>query len=36
MGSMSKIFGMLPGMGQYKEQIENIDERELDRIPAII
>jgi signal recognition particle subunit SRP54 len=36
MGSMSKIFGMLPGMGQFREQIENIDERELDRTQAII
>ncbi|RKS77345.1 signal recognition particle subunit SRP54 [Motilibacter peucedani] len=36
MGSMSKIFGMLPGMGQFREQIENIDERELDRTQAMI
>jgi signal recognition particle subunit SRP54 len=36
MGSMSKVFGMLPGMGQYKDQIENIDEKELDRTQAII
>ena len=36
MGSMSKIMGMLPGMGQYKEQLENFDEREVDRIKAII
>ena len=36
MGSMSKVFGMLPGMGQYKDQIDNIDERELDRTQAII
>jgi len=36
MGSMSKIMGMLPGMGQFKEQIENFDEREVDRIKAII
>jgi len=36
MGSMSKVFGMLPGMSQYKDQIENIDERELDRTQAII
>jgi signal recognition particle subunit SRP54 len=36
MGSLSKIFGMLPGMGQFKDQIENIDEREIDRIAAII
>jgi signal recognition particle subunit SRP54 len=36
MGSLSKIFGMLPGMGQFKEQIESIDERDIDRLAAII
>jgi signal recognition particle subunit SRP54 len=36
LGSMTKIMGMLPGMGQYREQLENFDERELDRIQAII
>ena len=36
MGSMSKLLGMLPGMGQYREQIDNLDERELDRVEAII
>jgi signal recognition particle subunit SRP54 len=36
MGSLSKIFGMLPGMGQFKDQIDNIDERDIDRIAAII
>ena len=36
MGSMSKIVGMLPGMGQFKEQLANFDEREVDRIKAII
>jgi signal recognition particle subunit SRP54 len=36
MGSLSKIFGMLPGMGQFREQIESIDERDIDRIAAII
>jgi len=36
MGSMSKLLGMLPGMGAYREQIENIDEREIDRTTAII
>jgi signal recognition particle subunit SRP54 len=36
LGSMSKIMGMLPGMGQYRDQIENFDEREIDRIQAII
>ena len=36
MGPLSKIFGMLPGMGEIKDQIDNIDEREVDRIEAII
>ncbi|MEO6472394.1 MAG: signal recognition particle protein, partial [Aeromicrobium sp.] len=36
MGSMTKLMGMLPGMGQFKEQLENFDEREVDRIKAII
>ena len=36
LGSMSKIMGMLPGMGQFRQQLENFDEREIDRIEAII
>jgi signal recognition particle subunit SRP54 len=36
MGSMSKLLGMLPGMGQFRDQIDNLDERELDRVAAII
>ncbi|WP_204920531.1 signal recognition particle protein [Microlunatus panaciterrae] len=36
MGPLSKIFGMLPGMGEMKEQIAGIDEKEVDRIEAII
>jgi signal recognition particle subunit SRP54 len=36
MGPLSKIFGMLPGMGEMKDQINNIDERDVDRIEAII
>ena len=36
MGSMGKLLGMLPGMGQVREQIENLDEREIDRVQAII
>jgi signal recognition particle subunit SRP54 len=36
MGSMTKIMGMLPGMGQFKEQLANFDEREIDRTKAII
>ena len=36
MGSMSKLLGMLPGMGEHKDAIANLDEREFDRIQAII
>ena len=36
MGSMKKIMGMLPGMGQFREAIENFDEREIDRQEAIV
>jgi signal recognition particle subunit SRP54 len=36
LGSMSKIMGMLPGMAQFRQQLENFDEREIDRIQAII
>ena len=36
LGSMSKIMGMLPGMGQFRQQLENFDDREIDRIEAII
>ena len=36
MGPLSKIFGMLPGMGEVKDQINNIDEKDVDRIEAII
>ena len=36
MGPLSKVFGMLPGMGEIKDQINNIDEKDVDRIEAII
>lgn len=36
MGSMKKLMGMLPGMGQYREALENFDEREIDRQEAIV
>lgn len=36
LGSISKLLGMLPGMGQMREQINAIDDRELDRVAAII
>jgi len=36
MGSLTKMLGMLPGAGQIRDQLENFDEREIDRIQAII
>jgi len=33
---MKKMLGMLPGMGQMKQQLEDFDEREIDRTEAII
>ncbi|WP_019549122.1 signal recognition particle protein [Streptomyces sulphureus] len=36
MGSISKLLGMMPGMGQMKEQINDLDERDVDRTAAII
>ena len=36
MGSMKKMLGMLPGMGQMRDQIDNLDERELVHMEAII
>ncbi|MGI8577243.1 MAG: signal recognition particle protein [Nocardioidaceae bacterium] len=36
MGSLSKIMGMIPGMAQFRDQLENFDDREIDRIQALI
>jgi signal recognition particle subunit SRP54 len=36
MGSLSKLLGMMPGMGQMREQIANIDDRDVARVGAII
>ncbi len=36
MGSLKKMLGMLPGMGELRDQLENFDEREMDRVEAII
>jgi signal recognition particle subunit SRP54 len=36
LGSMTKILKMLPGAGQIREQLENFDEREIDRVEAVI
>ncbi len=36
LGSMKKMLGMMPGMAQMRDQLENFDEREVDRVQAII
>ncbi|HTR71394.1 MAG TPA: signal recognition particle protein [Mycobacteriales bacterium] len=36
MGPIGNILGMLPGMGQMKDAVASVDDRDLDRIAAII
>ena len=36
MGSIGKLMGMLPGMGQMRAQLDAIDDKEITRITAII
>ena len=36
MGSLSKILGFLPGIGQFKDALNNVDDRQFDYIKAII
>jgi signal recognition particle subunit SRP54 len=36
MGPIANILGMLPGAGQMKDQLEQFDEKSLDRVQAII
>jgi signal recognition particle subunit SRP54 len=36
MGSLKKMLGMLPGMAEMRDQLESFDEREIDRIEAIV
>lgn len=36
LGSMKKVLGMIPGMGQMKDQLANFDEREVNRVEAIV
>ena len=36
LGSMKKLLGMIPGMSQYRQAIDQFDEREVDRAEAII
>lgn len=36
LGSMKKVLGMLPGMGQMRDQLDNFDEKEVTRVEAIV
>ncbi|MGO1685974.1 MAG: signal recognition particle protein, partial [Brachybacterium sp.] len=36
MGSIKKMLGMMPNMGQYREALDNFDESEIGRVEAII
>lgn len=36
MGSISKLLGFLPGMGQMKQAISQVDDKAFDKIEAII
>lgn len=36
MGPLKNMLKMLPGMGQLKDQLDNLDEREFDRVEAIV
>jgi signal recognition particle subunit SRP54 len=36
LGSISKLLGMLPGMGDVKQQISQVDDKDMDRVAAII
>ncbi|GAA0955215.1 signal recognition particle protein [Actinocorallia libanotica] len=36
MGPIGNLLGMLPGMGQMRQQVNQIDDKDLDRVAAII
>ncbi|MDO4913478.1 MAG: signal recognition particle protein [Bifidobacteriaceae bacterium] len=36
LGSMKSLLGMIPGMAQHRQQLEQFDEKEVDRTEAII
>jgi signal recognition particle subunit SRP54 len=36
MGPIANLLGMLPGMGQMKEQLAQVDDRDVDRVVGII
>ena len=36
MGSLKSMLGMMPGMGQMRAQLDALDEREFDRVEAMV
>lgn len=36
LGSLKKLVGMMPGIGQYRDQLDMLDDSQIDRIEAII
>ncbi|WP_068430827.1 signal recognition particle protein [Piscicoccus intestinalis] len=36
MGSLKQLLGMMPGMNQMREQLDSLDEREFDRVEAMV
>jgi signal recognition particle subunit SRP54 len=36
MGSLKKMLGMMPGMAQMRDQLDALDEREFDRVEAMV
>ncbi len=36
MGSLKQMLGMMPGMGQMRAQLDSLDEREFDRVEAMV
>ena len=36
MGSLKSILGMMPGMGQMRAQLDAFDEKEFDRVEAMV
>ncbi len=36
MGSLKSMLGMMPGMGQMRAQLDSLDEREFDRVEAMV
>ncbi|MBW3085813.1 Signal recognition particle protein [Austwickia sp. TVS 96-490-7B] len=36
MGSLKQLLGMMPGMNQLRDQLDSLDEREFDRVEAMV